>query len=102
VHPGGATDDVQAAVNVSREYFVERWTCLSRDAMALALSIHSDEGRVQDFENDQDFVFADTVPFPSFRMDVDADAEQPLPVFAAGNDPRKPPRHAVPRDSKDS
>jgi hypothetical protein len=93
---------VQVDVNVSREYSVERWRCLSRDAMALALSIHSDECRVQDFVIDLDFVFVDTVPFPSFPTDGDADAERPLPVSAEGNDPRMPPRHVMPRDSKDS
>jgi hypothetical protein len=62
VHLDGGSD-VQVDVNEPREYSVGRLTCLSRDAMALALSIHSDECRVQDFENDQDFVFVDTVPF---------------------------------------
>jgi hypothetical protein len=92
----------QAGVNVSPECSDERWTCRSRDAMVLALSIHSDEGRVQDIVNDMDFVFVDTVPFLWFRKDVDADVARPLPVFVAGNDPRMLPRHVVLRDSKDS
>jgi hypothetical protein len=98
VRPDGTSDDCQVDVNVSHEYSVERWTCLSRDAIALALSIRSDECRVLDLDS----VFDDSVPFPSFPTDGDADAERPLPVSAAGNDPRMPLRNAVPRDSKDS
>ena len=98
MHPDGTSDDSQVDVNVFREYSVERWTCLSRDAIALTLSIHFDECRVLDL----DFVFDDIVRFPSFPTDGDADAEQPLPVFAEGNGPRMPPRNVVPKDSKDS
>lgn len=45
VHPDD-TIEFQVDVNVSHECSVGRWTCLSRDAMALALSIRSDECRV--------------------------------------------------------